>query len=66
MRHGFELWKNIHKEPTLITVDDFNDLIEVVNGDDFSVKGMKQSLKMLKKQIYAFYDKYIKDFKPGA
>ena len=66
MRHGFDLWKSIHKEPTLITVDDFNNLIEAVSGDDYSVKGMKKSLKMLKKQIYAFYDKYIRDFKPGV
>lgn len=66
MRHGFDLWKSIHKEPTLITVDDFNNLIEAVSGDDYSVRGMKKSLKMLKKQIYAFYDKYIRDFKPGV
>jgi hypothetical protein len=66
MRHGFDLWKSIHKEPTLITVDDFNNLIEAVSGDDYSVRGMKKSLKVLKKQIYAFYDKYIRDFKPGV
>lgn len=66
MKHGFELWKSIHKEPTMITVDDFHDLIEAVSSEDYSVRGMKKSLRMLKKQIYAFYDKYIQDFKPGV
>lgn len=66
LRHGFDLWKSTHKEPTLTTVDDFHKLIDAVSSEDYSVKGMKQSLKMLKKQIYAFYDNnYVKDFLGG-
>jgi len=64
MKRAFDEWKLKTRADTLLTIDNFMDLLEALQSDE-STKSMRLALKRFRERfMHPFYDNYIKDFPP--
>ena len=64
MRRAFSEWKWKTRTETILTEDDFYNLLETLEAEE-SPKSMRAAIKRFKEKfMHPFYDKYIKEFPP--